>query len=40
MGRHVYESRILRDGYTIDDVVEQITSDGRFRGGAKSPKMT
>lgn len=26
IGRHVYESRILRDGYTIDDVIDQITS--------------
>jgi L-fucose mutarotase/ribose pyranase (RbsD/FucU family) len=26
VGRHVYESRIVRDGYTIDDVVDQISS--------------
>lgn len=26
MGRHVYASRIERDGYTIDDVIDQITS--------------
>jgi hypothetical protein len=26
MGRHVYESRIVRDGYTVNDVVEQIAS--------------
>jgi len=26
IGRHVYESRILRDGYTIDDVIDQIAS--------------
>lgn len=24
IGRHIYESRILQDGYTIDDVVKQI----------------
>ena len=26
IGPHVYESRILRDGYTIDDVNDQIAS--------------
>lgn len=26
VGRHVYESRIMRDGYTIDDVIDQISS--------------
>ncbi len=26
MGRHVYTSRIERDGYTIDDVIDQIIS--------------
>lgn len=26
IGWHVYKSRVLRDGYTIDDVVEQIVS--------------
>jgi hypothetical protein len=26
IGRHVYESRILRDGYTIGDVIDQIAS--------------
>jgi len=26
IGGHVYQSRIARDGYTIDDVVEQIVS--------------
>jgi hypothetical protein len=26
LGRHIYESRILRDGYTIDDVIDQIVS--------------
>jgi len=26
VGRHVYESRIVRDGYTIDDVIDQISS--------------
>ncbi len=25
IGRHIYESRIVRDGYTIEDVVTQIT---------------
>ena len=26
IGRHVYESRIVRDAYSIDDVVEQLAS--------------
>lgn len=26
LGRHVYNSRIVKDGYTIDDVCEQIES--------------
>jgi hypothetical protein len=26
LGRHVFESRIVRDGYTIDDVIDQIAS--------------
>jgi hypothetical protein len=26
IGRHVYESRVLRDGYTIEDVIDQISS--------------
>jgi hypothetical protein len=26
VGRHIYESRILRDGYTIEDVIIQIES--------------
>jgi hypothetical protein len=26
IGRHVYKSRIIGDGYTIDDVIEQIES--------------
>ena len=26
IGRHVYESRIVRDGYSIDDVIDQIAS--------------
>lgn len=25
-GRHIYESRVVRDGYTIDDVCDQIES--------------
>ncbi len=26
IGRHVYESRIIRDGYSVDDVIDQIAS--------------
>jgi hypothetical protein len=26
LGQHIYNSRVLRDGYTIDDVIDQITS--------------
>lgn len=26
IGRHVYESRIVKDGYSIEDVLDQITS--------------
>lgn len=26
IGRHLYESRIIRNGYSIDDVMEQIES--------------
>jgi hypothetical protein len=26
LGRHIHEGRILRDGYTIDDVIDQIAS--------------
>lgn len=26
VGKHIYESRVLRDGYSIDDVIDQITS--------------
>jgi hypothetical protein len=26
IGRHVYESRIVEDGYTIEDVLDQITN--------------
>lgn len=26
IGRHVYESRVVHDGYTIDDVIDQIAS--------------
>jgi hypothetical protein len=26
IGRHVYESRIVRDGYSVDDVIDQIES--------------
>jgi hypothetical protein len=26
IGKHIYESRIAKDGYTIGDVIEQITS--------------
>lgn len=40
-GKHVYESRVIRDGYSIDDVVDQITS--AFSAASRvriSPKMT
>jgi hypothetical protein len=41
IGRHVYESRILRDGYTIDDVVAQITSAMDASAVVlRAPKMT
>jgi hypothetical protein len=26
IGRHIYQSRVAGDGYTIDDVIDQITS--------------
>jgi hypothetical protein len=26
LGRHIYEGRVVRDGYTIDDVIDQIAS--------------
>jgi hypothetical protein len=26
IGRHIYESRVVRDGYSIDEVIEQISS--------------
>ena len=26
IGKHIYESRIARDGYSIDDVIDQISS--------------
>ena len=26
IGRHIYQSRIVNDGYTIDDVIDQISS--------------
>jgi hypothetical protein len=26
LGQHIYNSRIVRDGYTIDDVIDQIVS--------------
>jgi hypothetical protein len=26
LGQHIYNSRVIRDGYTIDDVIEQIVS--------------
>ena len=26
LGRHLYQSRVEKDGYTIDDVIDQITS--------------
>jgi hypothetical protein len=41
LGRHVYESRVVRDGYTIDDVVEQIASAMDSAAVVlKIPKMT
>jgi hypothetical protein len=41
IGRHVYESRVVRDGYTIDDVIDQIAS--AMEGAAvvlQTPTMT
>ena len=40
MGRHIYDSRITRDGYTVDDVIAQITNamDGNSTFHA-NPKM-
>ena len=26
LGRHIYNGRVVRDGYTIDDVIDQIAS--------------
>ena len=26
IGRHIYQGRVVRDGYTIDDVIDQIAS--------------
>ena len=26
LGRHIYEGRMIRDGYTVDDVIDQIAS--------------
>jgi hypothetical protein len=26
LGQHIYNSRVIRDGYTIDDVIDQIVS--------------
>ena len=26
LGRHIYESRVVRDGYTIDEVIDQIAN--------------
>jgi hypothetical protein len=41
LGRHIYDSRIVRDGYTIDDVLEQITSSMDTTSIVRpSPKMT
>jgi len=41
VGHHIYKSRILQDGYTIDDVVQQIVS-GMCSAAVvlRSPKMT
>ncbi|HUP05371.1 MAG TPA: hypothetical protein VMU19_15340 [Bryobacteraceae bacterium] len=40
-GQHVYASRVLRDGYTIDDVIDQIAS-GMDDGAVfiRTPHMT
>jgi hypothetical protein len=42
LGRHICEGRILRDGYTIDDVVDQIASgmDAAATLLHKPPSMT
>jgi hypothetical protein len=41
LGGHIYESRVVRDGYTIDDVIVQIES-GMDSGSVvlKAPSMT
>jgi hypothetical protein len=40
-GRHMYASRVVRDGYTVDDVVDQIVSAmGSAAVFAHNPKMT
>lgn len=40
-GKHVYESRVVRDGYSIDDVVIQITNAMSKSSRVRvSPKMT
>jgi len=41
IGKHIYRSRIVNDGYTIDDVIEQITNAiGSGSLVLDSPKMT
>lgn len=40
-GRHVYESRVIQDGYTEDDVIAQISSGMSDKAEFKlTPKMT
>lgn len=41
LGQHIYNSRVVRDGYTIDDIIKQITSAVAITAIAvASPKMT
>lgn len=41
IGKHIYDSRILRDGYSIDDVIDQIISAiSESSVVVASPKMT
>jgi hypothetical protein len=41
LGRHVYKSRVLGDGYTIEDVIDQIASAlHRESVALEAPKMT
>jgi len=41
LGKHIHQSRIVKDGYTIDDVIDQISSAmDRTAVVMASPKMT